>query len=136
MARLPSERYVIQQHDGLVVLSEDGSEREIVRFDPADANASAIAQGTIHRSELNDEDKCFAHFWSGYFHAHAVSGTDSAVIAGPMPPRPRRVEADHDYRRRQARAGGPPSAQPYTEGILRGDYSSRDEYDFVTPEET
>lgn len=71
MARLPSERYLIQQIDGQVVLFEDGTEREIVRFDPTDANATARAQRAIFLSELNAEDKCFAHFWSGYFHAHA-----------------------------------------------------------------
>jgi RecB family endonuclease NucS len=75
MARLPSERYVIQQIDGSVVLFEDGTEREIVRFDPDDKNATAQAQGVIHyNEEMSDEDKTFAHFWSGYFHAHASGG--------------------------------------------------------------
>jgi len=78
MARLPSELYVIQQNDGIVTLSEDGSQREIARFDPADANATARAQKTIYDSELSDEDKCFAHFWSGYFHAHAGGEQPSA----------------------------------------------------------
>jgi len=72
MARLPSERYLIQQIDGMVILFEDGTEEEIVRFDPSDQNATAIAQGKIFASDLNDEDKCYAHFWSGYFYAHAT----------------------------------------------------------------
>jgi hypothetical protein len=71
MARLPSDRYLIQQIDGVVVLYEDMSEREILRFDPWDMNAAAQAQKAIYDSELGDEDKCFAHFWSGYFYAHA-----------------------------------------------------------------
>lgn len=71
MARLPSEMYVIQQIDGMVILFEDMSEREILRFDPSDANAAARAQKAIFDSELSDEDKCFAHFWSGYFYAAA-----------------------------------------------------------------
>lgn len=71
MARLPSEGYVIQQIDGVVILWEDGSEREIVRFDPSDGNAAARAQKVIADSELSEEDRCFAHFWSGYFYAHA-----------------------------------------------------------------
>lgn len=71
MAQLPSGQYLIQQIDGQVVLFEDMSEREIVRFNPADANATAIAQYHIYQSELDAQDKCFAHFWSGYFHAHA-----------------------------------------------------------------
>lgn len=70
MARLPSEMYVIQQVDGVVILSDD-FDREIVRFDPADANDAAMAQKEIYDSGLSDEDKCFAHFWSGYFYAHA-----------------------------------------------------------------
>lgn len=71
MARLPSERYLIQQIGGEVILFEDGSEREIVRFDPADMTATGRAQKTIDDSELSPEDKCFAHLWSGYFYAHA-----------------------------------------------------------------
>jgi RecB family endonuclease NucS len=74
MARLPSERYVIQQIDGIVILFEDMSEREIVRFDPSDANAAARAQDVIAHSELGEEDRCFAHFWSGYFYC-AAQGT-------------------------------------------------------------
>lgn len=42
-----------------------------MRYDPSDADAVAKAQKTIHDSKLSDEDKCYAHFWSGYFHASA-----------------------------------------------------------------
>lgn len=73
MARLPSEQFLIQQiPDGDVILFEDYTEREIVRFDPSDQNATAKAQKVIFDSELSDEDKSFAHFWSGYFY-HAAS---------------------------------------------------------------
>lgn len=72
MARLPSEQYLIQNIGGEVILWEDGTEREIVRFDPSDANAAAQAQKIIWDSDLGDEDKCFAIFWSGYFYAHAT----------------------------------------------------------------
>lgn len=72
MAKLPSETFLIQQIDGVVVLFNSFTEEEVIRFDPSDANATAIAQGVVHHSDqLNDEDKCFAHFWSGYFYAHA-----------------------------------------------------------------
>jgi len=71
MARLPGRQFLIQQVSGTVILFEDGTEREIARFDPADISATAQAQKTIRDSELSDEDKCFAHFWSGYFYAHA-----------------------------------------------------------------
>lgn len=71
MARLPSEMYVIQQSDGMVYLTDDISGVDIVKFDPSDANAAAQAQKVIYDSNLSDEDKCFAHFWSGYFYAHA-----------------------------------------------------------------
>lgn len=71
MARLPSERFLIQQIAGMVILFEDGSEREIVRFYPDSHDAVARAQGVINESDLDPEDKAFAHFWSGYFYAHA-----------------------------------------------------------------
>lgn len=72
MARLPSERYLIQQQGGIVTVFSEGDEREIVSFNPSDASAAARAQKTIYDSDLSPEDKCFAHFWSGYFYAHAV----------------------------------------------------------------
>lgn len=72
MARLPGDRYLIQQIDGVVVLFQDHSEQELVRFDPSNADAVAKAQGVIaHLAELTEEERCFAHFWSGYFWAHA-----------------------------------------------------------------
>lgn len=72
MAKLPSEKWLIQQIDGVVVLFHVDTEEEIVRFNPGDANATAQAQGVIYNADqLGDEDKSFAHFWSGYFHAHA-----------------------------------------------------------------
>lgn len=72
MARLPSEQFLIQQIDGQVILFEDGTEREIVRFEAANANVVAQAQRVIHdEPTMSDEDKCFAHFWSGYFYGCA-----------------------------------------------------------------
>lgn len=71
MARLPSERYLMQQVGGSVILFEDFTERQVVRFDPADGIAVANALDVIRDSELGDEDKCFACFWAGYFHAYA-----------------------------------------------------------------
>lgn len=72
MAQLPGEEYLIQQIGGVVVLFHRYTEEEIVKFDPADGNACARAQKTIHDSEaLSPEEKCFAHFWCGYFYAHA-----------------------------------------------------------------
>lgn len=74
MAQLPGENWIIQQIGGSVVLYHRYTEEEIVRFDPDNPDEAARAQKTIHDSgRLNDEEKCFAHFWSGYFHAH--SGT-------------------------------------------------------------
>lgn len=70
MARLPSERFLIQQNNGIVHLFEEGTEREIISFDPSNADETAKAQKAIYFSEeLDEQDKCFAHFWSGYFHA-------------------------------------------------------------------
>ena len=45
---------------------------EVLRFDPTDGDAAAKAQLIIHKTDqLTDEQKCFAHFWSGYFYAYA-----------------------------------------------------------------
>jgi hypothetical protein len=53
-----------------VIVYQDGSEIEVVRYDHSDEDAMAKAQKVIHDSPLlSDEDKCFAHFWCGYFHA-------------------------------------------------------------------
>jgi hypothetical protein len=70
MARLPSDHYLIQQIGSDIVIFEDGTEREIVRFDVSNTNEIAQAQLKIYESELSPEDKCFAHFWSGYFYAN------------------------------------------------------------------
>ena len=62
---------------GEVILFRRYTEEEIVRFDPTDADAVQRAQAVIHDSPLLDpEQKCFAHFWSGYFYAHAVGETE------------------------------------------------------------
>lgn len=74
MTQLPSERYLMQQIGGMVVLFERGTEDELLRFDPADAHACGLAQEVIHLStRLSAEDKCFAHFWAGYFYAYSVT---------------------------------------------------------------
>jgi|SRR5882724_2822753 len=81
MARLPSYLYLIQQHGGVVVLFEEGSEREVASFLAADGNAMAKAQKTIFDDpEMSDEDKCFAALWSGYFYAYACMGTPAEGI--------------------------------------------------------
>lgn len=75
MAQL-GENWLIQQIGGEVILFRRYTEEEVVRFDPADANAAAQAQKTIHDSDqLTPEEKCFAHFWCGYFYAHATTPT-------------------------------------------------------------
>lgn len=72
MAQLPSTLWLIQQIGGQVILFHRDTEDEVVRFNPADANAAAKAQHTIYLDpRLSDEDKCFAHFWAGYFYAYA-----------------------------------------------------------------
>lgn len=73
MAQLPPDgTYLIQQIDGRVVLFHRYTEEVLVSFDPSNRNETAIAQGTIHALvELDDEQKSFAHFWSGYFYANS-----------------------------------------------------------------
>jgi hypothetical protein len=74
VAQLPPDgEWLIQQIGGEVILFHRYTEEEIVRFDPSDANASAQAQKVIYDTDLlNDEQKSMAHFWSGYFYAHAT----------------------------------------------------------------
>lgn len=76
MSRLTGDsNFLIQNIDGMVILFHEYTDEEVVKFDPSDANACAIAQKTIYDSELmNDEEKCFAHFWSGYFYRAACGG--------------------------------------------------------------
>lgn len=72
MARIANGNWLMQQIDGTVILFHEYTEEEIVRFDPSDANVAAIAQRFIYDcDQLSPEEKCFAHFWSGYFYAHA-----------------------------------------------------------------
>ena len=72
MAQLPGGDWLVSQIDGTVVVFQRGTEDEVVRFDPSDANAAAKAQFSIHQTDrLSDEQKAFAHFWCGYFYAHA-----------------------------------------------------------------
>jgi hypothetical protein len=73
MARLPSEKFLVQLAGCDVILLEDGTERIIARADCADFNAIGRAQKVIYDSELNDEDKAFAHFWFGYYFAFGGS---------------------------------------------------------------
>lgn len=79
MAQLPPDgNLLIQQIGGEVILFERYTEVEYLRFDPSDANAAAQAQRVIYDCEqLTDEQKCFAHFWSGYFYAHATGVSDA-----------------------------------------------------------
>jgi hypothetical protein len=72
MARLPSERYLMQEIGGAAVLFENYTECEIVRFDPSDDKAAYAALAVIVESELGDEDRCYACFWAGYFRGNAV----------------------------------------------------------------
>jgi hypothetical protein len=72
MARLSADgNWLIQQIDGSVVVFHEHTEEEIVRFEPQFADEAAKAQKVIYDApQLTDQEKCFAHFWSGYFYAH------------------------------------------------------------------
>lgn len=76
MARLSQDSpWMMQQNDGLVELFHEHTEEVLVQFNPSDANGCAQAQHTIHLlGQLTDEEKCFGHFWSGYFYAHGGGG--------------------------------------------------------------
>lgn len=69
--------WAVQQIDGEVLVHNAYTGEVIVQFNPQDHNETAKAQATIHFSaELTDEQKCFAHFWAGYFYAHSGMGTN------------------------------------------------------------
>lgn len=72
MAQLPGDRFLIQQVGGDVILFGRHDGEEIVKFDPTDREAVVAALATIHTSTvLTEDEKAFAHFWSGYFYAIA-----------------------------------------------------------------
>lgn len=73
MAQLPPDgEWLIQQIGGQVILFQQYTEEEIVRFNPTDRDAVATAQKVINDDpRLSDEERCFAHFWSGYFYGCA-----------------------------------------------------------------
>ena len=73
MAGLPPDgEWLVQQNDGIVSVFNQFTMDEVVRFDPSNADESAKAQKVIYDSEqLTAEQKCYAHFWSGYFYANA-----------------------------------------------------------------
>jgi hypothetical protein len=74
MAQLPPDgQWLIQQSEGIVRLFNRHTDDLIVSFDPCDGDAAAKAQAVIARDvRLSDEQRAFAHFWSGYFYAHAT----------------------------------------------------------------
>jgi hypothetical protein len=72
MAQLPSGQFLIQLIGEDVILFDRDTEEEIVKFNPTSRDEISTSQEKIHYSSLSDQDKCFAHFWSGYFYAHAT----------------------------------------------------------------
>ena len=78
MAQLPPDGgWLVQQIEDKVVVFNRHSEDEIVSYGVNDFNATAQAQKIIHDSDmLGPEAKCFAHFWCGYFYAHATHTDD------------------------------------------------------------
>jgi hypothetical protein len=72
MAQLPPDgEWLMQQIGEEVIIFRRYTEEEIVRFYPGVADSVAKAQKVIYDSALTDEQKCFAHMWSGYFYAYA-----------------------------------------------------------------
>lgn len=73
MAGLPPDgEWLIQQVGGVVIVFQRDTEYEVARWDVNDVDATQKAQQVIHESKvLTAEQKCFAHFWAGYFYANA-----------------------------------------------------------------
>jgi hypothetical protein len=77
------EDWLIQQIGGEVILFHRYTEEEIVKFNPNDPDAAAKAQKVIHDDgRLTAEEKCFAHFWSGYFYARSGMGGEYPQLPG------------------------------------------------------
>jgi len=75
MAQLPNTDYLVQSAGTQILIVHRYTEEELVKVDATDRNAVAKAQYTIYTlPELSAEDKCFAHFWFGYFYAHLCEG--------------------------------------------------------------
>jgi hypothetical protein len=72
MAQLPPDGdWLVQNIGGDIVIYHRYTEEEVVRYPSGNANATSKAQQIIFESEkLTDEQKCFAHFWCGYFYGH------------------------------------------------------------------
>lgn len=71
MAQLPPDgEWLVQLVGNDVIVLHRYSEEEIVHYDNTDADATAKAQYLLHLDDrLTTEQKTFAHFWCGYFHA-------------------------------------------------------------------
>jgi hypothetical protein len=78
MAQLPPDGdWLVQQIGHEVVVFRRYTEEEIVRFPAHDGKLAAISQKIIHDcDQLDPEQKAMAHFWCGYFYAHATSGVE------------------------------------------------------------
>jgi hypothetical protein len=73
MAQLPPDGlWLVQAIDTDVIVVHRDTQEEIVRFDVTSPDATAKALKVIYDSRLTDEQKSFAYFWCGYFHAHLV----------------------------------------------------------------
>lgn len=75
MAQLPPDgEWLVQQIGGDVILFHRHTEMEIVRAPADNADLMVRAQATIYKApQLNAEQKSMAHFWFGYFYAHATA---------------------------------------------------------------
>lgn len=75
MAGLPPDGGIlIQQIGGQVIIFDRYTEHEFLRIEnPSDANTMAKAQKAIYDLSLDPEQKCFAHFWCGYFYGHVTA---------------------------------------------------------------
>jgi len=70
MAQLPPDgTWLMQMVDNDIILFHRHTEEEILRVNCQDRDAIGKAQLVIHESDrLTPEQKCFAHFWCGYFY--------------------------------------------------------------------
>jgi hypothetical protein len=89
MAQLPPDgTWLVQEIDGTVMVFHRYTEETLARFDPGDpASVEKAFQDLAPAGspQLDDEARCFAYFWAGYFAGYA---------GYPLPPEDGRVSYD------------------------------------------
>lgn len=109
MAQLPPDgTWLMQEVGGTVILFHRYTEEEIIRLDPGDpASVETAFRAIAATDQLDEEAKCFAYFWAGYFGGYAFY---------PPPPEGGRVSYDKGKGQVVVTLGGDPPVHAYDAG--------------------